>query len=132
MSLANRKPGARATGPSRHGAEGHAGLISQRFIDFEQINRAALGSLPALLCRWLPDGQRLGREWVALNPTRADRRRGSFRINLETGRWADFASGDAGGDVVSLAAYLFGLRQAEAARRLAEMLGLDGGAHERR
>ena len=57
---------------------------------------------------------------------RPDRRCGSFKINLRTGRWADFATGDRGGDVISLAAYLFALPQAEAARRLSRMLGIDG------
>ena len=65
-----------------------------------------------------------GGEYVARNPTRHDRRPGSFKVNLRTGRWADFATGDRGGDPVSLAAYLFGLTQAEAARRLADMLGV--------
>ena len=55
---------------------------------------------------------------------RSDRRPGSFSVNTRTGRWADFATGDRCGDVVSLAAYLHGLRQAEAARKLADMLGL--------
>ena len=41
--------------------------------------------------------------------------------------WSDFSSGDAGGDVVSLAAYLSGTGQVEAARALADMLGLDRG-----
>jgi hypothetical protein len=43
---------------------------------------------------------------------------------VRTGRWADFATGDRGGDVVSLAAYLSHLRQSEAAEKLAGMLGL--------
>jgi hypothetical protein len=93
-------------------------------IDFDGINRAALAVLPSLLSRWLPDGRRLGREWVARNPRRADRRPGSFRINMHTGRWSDFATGDAGGDPVSLAAYLAGTGQAEAAKSLADMLGV--------
>jgi hypothetical protein len=71
------------------------------------------------------DARRQGAEWVATNPTRADRRPGSFSINMRTGKWADFATGDRGGDVVSLAAYLHGLRQGEAARKLSAMLGLD-------
>ena len=33
-------------------------------------------------------------------------------INLRTGRWTDFATGDGGGDPVSLAAYLAGCGQA--------------------
>jgi hypothetical protein len=78
--------------------------------------------LPVILGRWLPRGRRQGLEYIALNPTRLDRRLGSFRINLHTGRWADFATGDRGGDVISLAAYLFGLSQIEAASKLADML----------
>ena len=97
-------------------------------IDFESINAAALPALPALCARWMPGGKRIGREYVTLNPTRADRRAGSFKVNLQTGRWADFATGDKGGDVVSLAAYLFGLRQTDAARRLADALGISEGA----
>ena len=93
-------------------------------IDFPAINSAALDVLPALLRRWLPDGRREGREYVALNPTRADRHLGSFRINMTTGRWSDFATGDRGGDPVSLAAYLAGVGQADAARSLADMLGV--------
>jgi|TARA_B100000315_G_scaffold233522_1_gene246715 hypothetical protein len=88
------------------------------------VNTAALSSLPFLLSRWLPDGRREGMEWVAKNPRRADRRLGSFKVNMRNGRWADFATGDSGGDVVSLAAYLAGAGQVEAARELAAMLGV--------
>ncbi|HEV2604070.1 MAG TPA: hypothetical protein VGU24_10465 [Microvirga sp.] len=107
-------------------------MKSQRSaIDFAAVNRTATGTLPALLQRWLPNGRRKGREWVACNPKRADRTPGSFKVNLLTGRWADFATGDRGGDVVSLAAYLFDLSQGQAAQRLAQMLGLvlTGGQH---
>ena len=93
-------------------------------LDFDGINRAALSSLPALLQRWLPGGRLLGKEFVAINPRRVDTRPGSFRVNVNTGKWADFATGDKGGDVVSLAAYLSGTGQGEAARALAGMLGV--------
>lgn len=95
-----------------------------RSIDFAGINRAALGVLPSLLSRWLPGGRYEGHEYVARNPRRADRNLGSFRINTATGRWSDFATDDKGGDVVSLAAYLADIKQVEAARRLADMLGM--------
>jgi hypothetical protein len=91
-------------------------------VDFATINQAALGYLPSLVRQWYPDGKRCGREYVALNPTRPDMHPGSFSINLETGRWADFSTGDRGGDVVSLAAYLFHTSQVEAARALAAAL----------
>ena len=100
----------------------------RRTLDFSVINGAALPALPALCIRWLPGGKRIGREYVTVNPTRVDRCAGSFKVNLHTGRWADFATGDKGGDVVSLAAYLFGLRQSDAARRLADALGISEGA----
>ena len=93
-------------------------------INFERINACALKVLPAILMRWLPDGQRRGSEWVCRNPRRDDRQLGSFSINMRSGKWADFASGDKGGDPVSLCAYLFDLSQATAARRIAEMLGI--------
>ena len=93
-------------------------------IDFRAINAAALQRLPLIVLRWLPEGRREGQEWVCRNPTRADRSPGSFKVNLRTGRWADFATGDGGGDAISLAAYVFGLNQGEAARRVAIMLGL--------
>ena len=93
-------------------------------LDFVSINRAGLANLSSLLRRWLPDGRLLGHEYTARNPTRTDRRAGSFRINIHSGKWADFATDDKGGDVVSLAAYLSGTGQAEAARALADMLGV--------
>ncbi len=96
-------------------------------LDFAAINKGALTMLPALLARWLPAGQVKGGEFVAVNPRRQDRSPGSFKINLRSGRWCDFATGDAGGDPISLAAYLAGISQAEAARRLAEMLGINHG-----
>ena len=96
-------------------------------IDFDAVNSAALSDLPTLLHRWLPDGRSVGREYVARNPRRADKKAGSFKINLRSGKWCDFATGDAGGDVVSLAAYLSGSGQAEAARNLSEMLGINHG-----
>jgi hypothetical protein len=96
-------------------------------IDFAEINRAALASLPAVLARILPGGKRVGSEVVALNPRRADRRLGSFKVNRYNGRWADFATGDKGGDPVSLVAYLADVPQAEAARLLARMLEIEAG-----
>jgi hypothetical protein len=103
--------------------------MSGRRIAFGRIADAARGHADTLARRWLPDGRREGTEWVAINPTRADHRRGSFKLNLATGKWSDFATGDAGGDLIALAAYLFHLDQAEAARKIAAALGID--PHER-
>jgi hypothetical protein len=99
-------------------------------LDFVSINRIALAAFPAVLARILPRGKIDAREYVALNPTRADHRPGSFKVRLSgsrAGAWSDFATGDRGGDPVSLLAYLEGVSQGEAARMLARMLGLETG-----
>jgi hypothetical protein len=97
---------------------------SQR-IAFRRIAEVALGSADLIVRRWLPDGRREGAEWCAINPTRNDQRKGSFKVNLKTGRWSDFATGQRGGDLISLAAALHGLSQADAAVRVATMVGVD-------
>lgn len=97
---------------------------SNNQYNFREINAAAISALPALLTRWLPDGCLRGYEYMARNPRRDDQKLGSFSINTRTGKWADFATGDKGGDVISLAAYLSGKSQYEAACELAKMLGV--------
>jgi hypothetical protein len=100
-------------------------LHARNPVNFSAVNSVALIHLPSLVRNWLPDGRRQGGEWVALNPTRPDRHPGSFSVNLHSGKWADFAVGDKGGDVVSLAAYLFDTSQSDAARTIASVLGVD-------
>jgi hypothetical protein len=94
-------------------------------IAFRRIAEAARTNCAAIVMQWLPRGKRVGPEWCALNPRRNDRRIGSFRINLRTGAWADFAIDESGGDLIALAAYLYGLSQAEAALKIAQMLGVN-------
>lgn len=92
--------------------------------NYEAIATAALNNLPDIVLRWLPDAKRVGVEAQARNPKRGDRSLGSFSVNLLTGKWADFATGERGGDAISLAAFLFDLPQPEAARRVAAMVGI--------
>lgn len=96
----------------------------QSRIDIAQVAREALAAADRLVPDWLPDGRRSGHEWQARNPLRSDRSIGSFSVNLTTGAWADFASGDKGGDLVSLYAYLHGMKQGEAAREVARSIGM--------
>lgn len=93
-------------------------------VDFGRVNGVALANAESVVRALLPDGRREGAEWVARNPVRADHRPGSFKVNLTTGKWADFSSGDRGGDLVSLVALVAALPQREAAIRLAETLGV--------
>ena len=79
------------------------------------------------MSRWL-DGKFEGDEFVALNPSRDDGKLGSFKINVKTGRWSDFATGESGGDIVSYYAHVNSLKdncalpQQEAANRIARDL----------
>jgi hypothetical protein len=91
--------------------------------DFADINRRMLARFSELVERWLPGGHYRGREYVALNPKRSDHSKHSFSINTETGAWADFASGEKGGDLISLCAFLNDLKNGEAARHLDHLLG---------
>lgn len=102
-------------------------------IEIQRIADAALFAVDSLLPEWLPDGARKGKEFWPTNPVRGDRKPGSFSINMATGTWHDFASGDKGGDLVSLLAYLRGCRQIDAARAIAGQLGIEfgGNRHKR-
>ena len=94
-------------------------------INFDAINQALLVSFVSYCRQWLPDGKLSGAEYSACNPTRSDAHAGSFSINTHTGIWADFATGDKGGDPVSLYAYLFtGNDQGRAGKELTDLLGL--------
>ena len=92
--------------------------------DIARVAAQALGCIDTVLAHLLPDGKREGSEYKACNPTRSDHNPGSFSVNINTGAWADFATGDKGGDVISLAAYLFNLTQGQAKDHLANMLGV--------
>ena len=68
-------------------------------LNFQEIALAAQSNINSLLTSWLPGGVFRGGEYVVRNPKRDDKKAGSFRININTGEWADFAiAGCAGGD----------------------------------
>jgi putative DNA primase/helicase len=121
--------------------EGSAGLFMQRTakqvgrpfgsgaamtaIDFQGIKAAALRNARSLLPRLIPGGKFRSREYIVLNPRRADRSPGSFKVNYKTGEWCDFAlEGAKGGDLISLTAYVRDTSQGDAARELADMVGV--------
>ncbi|MBL6945877.1 MAG: hypothetical protein ISR47_04500 [Rhodospirillales bacterium] len=96
----------------------------KRYLDFAAVNSVAIRALPGLVRQLLPDGRFENVEWVARNPRRKDRHLGSFKINTRTGKWADFATGDRGGDVISLVSFIRGIPPHEAALTLMEILGV--------
>ena len=118
-------PRAGASRSRRYGAGHRAGRTARMpQTDFAAVDSAALPHLEALCARWLPGGRRIGAEWTC-GSLRGEPGR-SCKVNLRTGRWADFATGEKGGDIVNLAAAVHRLPRVEAAQRLAQMLGLEG------
>lgn len=96
---------------------------------FAQVKAAALRNIDRVLTQWLPNGKRVdgGKEYTAPNPTRTDKRAGSLKINLSKGTWADFATGDKGGDLIDLVRYLDGGTDVEACNKLTDLLRLSAG-----
>ena len=78
-------------------------------IDFADINSRALEQAESIFEEMGMEGVVHGKEYVCLNPNRKeDSGLGSFKFNLETGAWADFAVGDEakGIGMISYVAYV--------------------------
>jgi len=89
-------------------------------MDFKDLRVRLRVFIPRILEDILPRGKRNG--YVAYNPHRLDKTLGSFRINIITGKWADFATRDRGGDIISLYAYVKGYSsKLQAAKELKEL-----------
>jgi hypothetical protein len=84
-------------------------------VDFAAVKAASVSAVSSLVPGWLPGGRREGNEWVVRNPLRNDAKAGSFKINLLTGVFCDWATGDKGGDRVRSCAVSY----SSARRRLA-------------
>ena len=97
---------------------------------FADVKSAALKDIDRVLFHWLPNGKRVdgGKEYTAPNPTRTDKRAGSLKVNLSKGTWADFATGDKGGDLIDLVRYIDGGTDVEACNKLADLLHVSAGA----
>lgn len=93
--------------------------------DFSGLALFLVGRALALLQEWLSAGKLQGKEFVCGNL------RGepgsSLSINILTGQWSDFSTGEKGGDLTSLYAAIHGIAQKEAYDRLARDYGFNGG-----
>ncbi len=69
----------------------------------------------------LGEGKVVGKDYVALNPKRNDGKLGSFRIDIATGMFNDFATGDKGWSIIDLAAFVWNCGIVEAANKLIQL-----------
>lgn len=91
-------------------------------INFAEIRGRLIQSIDQLAREMAPEGRRNGNYWIARNPTRADKRAGSFWILLKgpaAGAWRDEAGvrGVDEGDVVDLVRYCRRLPDLKETRR---------------
>lgn len=91
-------------------------------LDFKDIAASALNQSEYFVPLWLPNGKKRGSEWVIgdLDGNPGE----SLSINLRTGLWSDFSTGDKGGDLISLYAAVYRVRYKEAAESIANNLGM--------
>lgn len=92
--------------------------------NFAQIKQKYKENPIAVLQQLVGQGRIEGSDYVALNPRRNDRKLGSFRININTGKFYDFATGDRGGSVIDLAMFVYNCGIVEAAQRLEDLFPL--------
>lgn len=90
-------------------------------IDFAALAAALLDRAERLLPQWLPGGRLQGHEYVCYDLSGGAG--GRVSVNIVSGKWADFAGEDKGGDLISLYAAIRGLNNGEAARELMRDLG---------
>jgi AAA domain/Domain of unknown function (DUF6371)/Toprim-like len=92
-------------------------------IPFDQIRAVSLAQADRLLRDWFPNGRLVGREFKVGNI--AGDRGESLSINVDTGKWADFAAGIGGNDLIGVrAAMKHSADRSAAARELGPMLGV--------
>jgi len=93
-------------------------------IDFKLLGSQLLGNAISNLQAWLPGGRSYHGEYEVGSLQGEPGK--SLKINIESGVWKDFATGEGGADLISLYAAIKCLGQAEAARQLSgvHILGL--------
>jgi len=92
-------------------------------IRFKDLAEALLARADQLVPAWLPGGRRHGHEYACGSVQGGEGT--SCSVNLVTGAWGDFATGEQGGDLVSLYAAAHGLEMGKAALQVARDEGLE-------
>lgn len=90
-------------------------------VDYTLIGRQALARARDLLPRLFPKGKFVGKEFI-VGSLQGEAGR-ALSVNIDTGRWSEFSSGKAGGDLISLLAARDNMKQGEAADEIMMMMG---------
>lgn len=90
-------------------------------MEFQVLADRLLKDAEDIIAEWLPQGRRIGNEWVCGDLTGGEGR--SCSVNVTTGRWGDFAGEERGGDLISLYAAINKTTNSDAYRVLEERYG---------
>lgn len=86
-------------------------------IRFRALADALLDRAAEVVPRWLPGGRTVGHEYECAHLGGGEGT--SCKVNLTNGKWSDFATGEAGGDLLSLYGAIHDLPAGKAARQVA-------------
>lgn len=89
-----------------------------RGLDFSGLNSRLMLEIRTLVPQWLPGGKMMGSEYCCGDLS--GKPGSSLRVNMDTGKWADFAAGESGGDLIALYAAINNIDQKSAYEKLCE------------
>jgi len=84
--------------------------------DFKTLASNLLGEARTFVPSILPGGKMIGNEWTCAD--KYGQAGSSMKVNIQTGKWSDFAVGEAGHDLISLYAYVNDMNNGQAFRDL--------------
>lgn len=90
-------------------------------INFKYLAAALLSRINEFLPSWLPGGKIISHEYTCGSIRGGEGK--SMKVNVKSGKWADFANGDKGGDLISLYAAIHNITQLDAAKQLSAEVG---------
>ena len=90
-------------------------------VNFQELKQQYSQCPMDILKRLLGNGKIEGGDYVALNPRRIDKKAGSFKIDIASGKFHDFATGDRGGSIIDLVAFVYDCDLLTAAQKLQQL-----------
>ena len=90
-------------------------------VNFDELKQQYRQCPIETLKRLLGNGKIEGGDYVALNPRRSDKKAGSFRIDIASGKFHDFATGDSGSGIIDLTAFVYDCDLLTAAQKLQQL-----------
>ena len=92
-------------------------MMGYVMVSFQEIKQQYKQCPIEILKRLVENGKIEGGNYVALNPRRSDKKAGSFRIDIASGKFHDFSTGDSGSSIIDLVVFVYDCDLLTAAQR---------------